>query len=219
MPATQRIIEPSPLALAVLAVLFEHPSHPYDIQRTLRERGKDQVIRFKPAAVYRMVERLVEAGLVEEVGTDREGKRPERTVYRLTEESPAVVMQWLREMLTKPAEEYPLFRAAISFLPLLLPDDARVVLEMRVALLDGEIARLRAFMETASRTGFPRLFMLEDEQRRAAFEAERAWTQGVVDDLASGRLQWDHESLRQLAAVGAHPFSPLGDEWRGAQMA
>lgn len=213
-----RIIEPTPLGLAVMAVLFERPSHPYDIHRTLRERGKDEVVDFKPAAVYRMVERLVSGGLVEEVGTDREGKRPERTVYRLTEEGAGVVLEWAQGMLARPRNEYGTFAAAVSFLPLLLPDAARGVLEMRATLLDAEIARVRALIESANRSSFPRLFLLEDELRLAAMEAEARWVRGVVDDLASGRLTWDQESLTELARQPSAARG-IGDAWRNATMA
>ncbi len=213
-----RIIEPTPLGLAVMAVLFERPSHPYDIQRTLRERGKDQVVDFKPAAVYRMVERLVSAGLVEEVGTDREGKRPERTVYRLTEEGAGVVLEWAQEMLARPRNEYGTFAAAISFLPLLLPDAARGVLEMRATLLDAEIARVKSLLESAGRSCFPRLFLLEDELRLAVMEAEARWVKELVDDLTTGRLTWDQESLSELTRQ-TMPARGIGDAWRNATMA
>ena len=218
MSRPPRIIAPTPLGLAVMAVLFERPSHPYDIQRTLRERGKDEVVDFKPAAVYRMVERLVAAGLVEEVGTDREGKRPERTVYRLTEEGAGAVMEWAQDMLARPRNEYGTFAAAVSFLPLLLPDAARGVLHMRATLLDAEIARVRSLLESAGRSSFPRLFLLEDELRLAAMEAEARWVKGVVDDLASGRLDWDQESLAELSQQTA-PNKGIGDAWRNATMA
>lgn len=218
MSRPPRIIAPTPLGLAVMAVLFERPSHPYDIQRTLRERGKDEVVDFKPAAVYRMVERLVAAGLVEEVGTDREGKRPERTVYRLTGEGAGAVMEWAQDMLARPRNEYGTFAAAVSFLPLLLPDAARGVLHMRATLLDAEIARVRSLLESAGRSSFPRLFLLEDELRLAAMEAEARWVKGVVDDLASGRLDWDQESLAELSQQTA-PNKGIGDAWRNATMA
>jgi DNA-binding PadR family transcriptional regulator len=218
MSKPPRTIERSSLGLAVMAVLFERPSHPYDINRTLRERGKDEVVDFKPAAVYRMVERLVSAGLVEEVGTDREGKRPERTVYRLTEEGAGAVQEWAQEMLARPRNEYPTFAAAVSFLPLLLPDAARAVLEMRATLLDAEIARLRSLVESAGRTTFPRLFMLEDELRLAAMEGESRWVKDVVEDLASGRLTWDHESLAEIGRQSTLQAG-IGDAWRDAKMA
>lgn len=218
MSKPPRTIAPTPLGLAVMAVLFERPSHPYDIHRTLRERGKDEVVDFKPAAVYRMVERLVSAGLVEELGTDREGKRPERTVYRLTEEGAGVVMEWAQDMLARPRNEYGTFAAAVSFLPLLLPDAARGVLEMRATFLDAEIARVQSLIESAGRSSFPRLFMLEDELRLAAMESESRWVKRLVDDLASGRLSWDQESLADLGRQST-PGGGIGDAWRSAKMA
>ena len=218
MSKPPRIIQPNPLGLAVMAVLFERPSHPYDIHRTLRERGKDQVVDFKPAAVYRMVDRLVAAGLVEEASTGREGKRPERTVYRLTEEGGGVVQEWAQEMLARPSNDYPTFAAAISFLPIVLPDAARAVLEMRATLLDAEVARLRSLLESARRSAFPRLFMLEDELRLAAMEAESQWVKGLVEELAVGRLTWDQESLAELGRQST--LQPgIGDVWRSARMA
>ena len=43
----------NPLALAVLACLWERPMYPYEMTTTLRERGKEDSIRlnFSPAAL------------------------------------------------------------------------------------------------------------------------------------------------------------------------
>jgi hypothetical protein len=46
----------------------------------------------------------------------------------------------------------------------------------------------------------PRLFMLEEEYRLAAVAAELEFTTGLIDDLAKGRLVWDIEEMRRLAA-------------------
>jgi len=45
MKLTQR----SPIALAILAFLGEAPMHPYQMQRFLKERGKDQVLNGRQA--------------------------------------------------------------------------------------------------------------------------------------------------------------------------
>ena len=59
--------------------------HPYQLHQTLVERGDTRIVRVNPGAVYHGVERLERDGLVEVVGTDRTGKRPERTTYRITD--------------------------------------------------------------------------------------------------------------------------------------
>lgn len=205
----------SPLALAVLTLLVEAPSHPYEMQRKLIERGKDEVIDFKPASVYRMIERLEQAGLIEMVGTDRAGKRPERTVYRITEEGSETARQWLAEMLARPAREYPEFPAALSFLPLLEPRDAVVHLKGRAVALAGDIARAEALQE-ASGGDLPRLFLLEIEYQVAVARAELAWVQGIVADLEAGRLRWSHEELLALAGRTPSDLSSQLEAARGA---
>src|SRR5919201_1249145 len=81
---TNRSLPKTPLALAVLNLLNEAPMHPYEMQTKMRERGHERAIKVKPASVYDTVERLAKLGFVEPVETACEGRRPERTVYRLT---------------------------------------------------------------------------------------------------------------------------------------
>ena len=77
----------SPLALAVLGLLYEAPMHPYRMQQLIKERGKDEVINVRErASIYQAIDRLQREGLVTVVQTARDEKRPERTVYQLTEE-------------------------------------------------------------------------------------------------------------------------------------
>src|SRR5690606_6858900 len=74
----------SPAATLVLAVLREAPMHPYEILVRLRKRRDDRLVRLNPGAVYHAVDRLERDGLVERAGVDRDGNRPERTVYAIT---------------------------------------------------------------------------------------------------------------------------------------
>ena len=75
----------NPLALAVLACLTERPMHPYEMAATMRTRGQDQSIRLNYGSLYGVVDNLLKRGLVEEHEVVREGRRPERTVYRITD--------------------------------------------------------------------------------------------------------------------------------------
>ena len=75
----------NPLALAVLACLSEKPMHPYEISATLRERGKEQSIKLNYGSLYSVVEALSRHDLIRSRETTREGRRPERTVYEITE--------------------------------------------------------------------------------------------------------------------------------------
>ena len=48
----------NPLALAVLACLFERPMHPYEMATTMRERHKDESIKLNYGSLYTAIEGL-----------------------------------------------------------------------------------------------------------------------------------------------------------------
>src|SRR5215472_5925395 len=114
----------SPLALAILTLLHEAPMHPYRMQRLLKERGKNQVINVaQRASLYQTISQLLRAGLITFWETTRQEGFPDRTVYKLTDQGHHTAFQWLREMLSTPAQEFPEFPAAVSLVSLLTPED------------------------------------------------------------------------------------------------
>lgn len=173
--------------------------HPYRMQRLIKERGKDEVINVaQRASLYQTIQRLDREGLIAARQTIRDDKRPERTVYEITERGRVVALEWMREILSKPAMEYPEFPAAISFLPLLSPEDALRQLELRAKAIEAELRRIDELLKQAAPV--PRLFLLETEYLRAVQVTELSWVNAVVEDLRAGRLTWSEAWLRQVAA-------------------
>src|SRR5215470_3222906 len=148
----------TPLALAVLSLLYERSMHPYEMQVLMRERGHHQVIKLKGGSLYSTIERLAAAGLVVATETSREGRRPERTVYALTDKGRDELLLWLRDLLAQPAQEYPWFGAALAFLGALPPKEALGLFELRLLYLQSEVAAAEAALQAATRGGLPRLF-------------------------------------------------------------
>lgn len=187
----------SPLALMVLVLLAEAPMHPYEMQRVMQARGKDSVVRVQRGSLYPAVERLAAAGLIEPAETERAGRRPERTVYRITEDGRETAEMWLTTMVREVRNEYAEFPAALSFLPLLSAADARVELTARLVALGKSVAAIRSVTEGLNeRFRLPRLFLIETEYQLTMLEAEYRWVSGVVDDIAEGRLSWDDEQIK-----------------------
>lgn len=179
------------IALAVLALLIEQPRHPYEMQRLMRERRKDFAVG-KARSFYDAVDRLTRDGLVEPLETSREGRRPERTVYRITAEGREEFMSWLGELLATPADEYPLFTVAVSFLAYLPPKAAISALRARAAALEGALAGLDASLRALrEQLHLPRLFLLEHEHTQALRQAEMGWVRAVIADIEAGRFAWD----------------------------
>lgn len=184
----------SPLALAVLALLHEAPMHPYRMQRLIKERSKDQVINVgQRASLYQTINQLLRADLITFWETERAEGFPERTIYKLTEEGQRTALEWLREMLSTPAQEYPEFPAAVSLLPLLTPADAIQQFELRAAHLTSRLGEIEAEFQT----NLPRLFLLETEYLRLMLESELNWVRSVIDDLRGGGLTWNQDWMQQ----------------------
>src|SRR3981081_227509 len=89
------------LAYLVLNLLAEAPMHPYQIKRLIHSRGNDLIVDVNPASLYHAIARLERAALIEPVETIRDGRRPERTVYRATEAGVAELLAWMVELLTE----------------------------------------------------------------------------------------------------------------------
>lgn len=177
--------------------------HPYRMQRLIKERGKDEVINVaQRAALYQALPRLERDGLIAARLKESQDRRPERTIYAITEKGRSTVLAWMRHMLSTPKREFPEFPAAISFLPLLSPQDALQQCELRASAIEASLARIDAQLATVA-VAVPRLFLLEAELLRAAQVAELAWVKALVEDLHTGRLDWNEAWLKQMNASDA----------------
>ncbi|SFJ39800.1 Transcriptional regulator PadR-like family protein [Paenibacillus sp. UNC496MF] len=150
-------------------------------------------------SIYQTIERLLRDGLIAVRGTSRETGRPDRTVYEATEEGKALLLEWLRDMLSALPQEFPEFPAALPFLGLLRIQEVEQLLEKRTIALKEELARITA------KAAIPRLFMLEMEYKRTVIEAELKWVSCLIGDIRSGDLVWDEEWLREIAQRFASP--------------
>jgi DNA-binding PadR family transcriptional regulator len=186
-------IRPAPrlslLGLTALRLLHERPMHPYEMARLIRERRIDEVLQLKRGSLYHAVERLVRDGLVAPVETCREGRRPERTVYRLTDAGRDEYEARLRALTADVQYEPTRFTAAVQFLSSLPPREALRLLELRLVGLEGLVATFDAVL----RMGLERVHVLEVEYARGLAAAELEWVRGVAADLRAGRLKWGEE--------------------------
>jgi len=178
----------NPLALAVMALLYERSMHPYEMVSTMRERGKHESVRLRYSSLYSVVGALERKGLVVAREKKREGRRPERTVYGITGAGREEFLTWLRELLREPVKEYTQFTAGLSFLPALPPSEAAALLEERVRLLEEEVEDTRSRLDAVQGQGLPRLFLIESEHELVLREAELRWVRELAREIRDGSL-------------------------------
>jgi DNA-binding PadR family transcriptional regulator len=195
----------NPLALAVMALLYERPMHPYEMVSVMRERGQHESVRLRYSSLYSVVEALGREGLISPRETVREGRRPERTVYGLTEAGRVEFLSWLRELLREPAKEYTQFAAGLTFLAALPPSEALALLEERTRLLEEQTGEMRSRLDAVMEGGLSRLFLLENEHEMVLREAELEWVRGLVREIETGGLgglrEWESFHRRRNGAM------------------
>ncbi len=211
----------NPLALAVLGCLLERPMHPYEMSTTLRERNKEASIKLNYGTLYSVVESLQKHGLVTARETTREGRRPARTVYEITEGGAREFEDWLSELISTPVRDFTSLEAGLSLMAGLPPDVVVPLLAARLDRLDAEIGGLDAMHQVARDRGLPDLFVVESQFRHAMLSAERAFVAGLAKDIRTGALggtkAWRrmHELLdsgMSMDEIMADPAGNLGEE-------
>jgi DNA-binding PadR family transcriptional regulator len=188
----------NPLALVVLALLFERPMHPYEMASTLKKRRKEDSIKLRYGSLYTVIEQLAVRELVAKKETSRAGERPERTVYELTAPGLDMLRDWMRDLLREPAKEYPQFEAGLCLLPVLPPDEVAALLRQRMLFLTGAISQMETQLAELARQEmealmagseippllkgrkFPPLFTVETEYRLAMNRAELDFVSDLV---------------------------------------
>jgi DNA-binding PadR family transcriptional regulator len=173
------------LALAVLSAVVQRPMHPYEMASVLRERGKDQDMKIKWGSLYTVVGNLEKHGMIAATESVRQGGRPERTVYRITDAGRAELEDWARELLATPEQEPLRFQTALSVMAAIPPDEAAELLRQRLTALTEQIDAQRAALAAVGQE-VPRLFLVETEYELAIRDAEATWITDLLAELDSG---------------------------------
>ena len=186
----------NPLALAVLSCLYERPMHPYEVAQTLRHRAKHESIKLNYGSLYNVVEGLEKRGFIRVTETVREGRRPERTIYEITETGSREFLDWLSALITTPVKEYLQFEAALSLLPALPPGEAAALLRERINELEHRLNFSKLTMDNMRKAGLPRLFGVENEYVEALMQAEVDYVRNLIKEIEGGTLEglemWQH---------------------------
>jgi DNA-binding PadR family transcriptional regulator len=200
------------LGLSLLSLLAQRPMYPYEMAQTLRARGKEQNFKINWGSLYTVVANLGKYGFIEEAGTVREGRQPERTTYQITERGRAELRDWLTELLAVPEDEHGGFVTALSEAGILPPAEVIGLLTTRLATLDKVTAAgqadLRLWIER-----LPRVFLIEAEYQLAMRVAQSQWLRGLLTELVEGTIS-GIDGWRRLHETGEMPqeFEDLDEQ-------
>ena len=191
------------LALYLLSLLAQQPMYPYEMAQMLRDRGKDKNFPINWGSLYTVVANLAKYGFIEEAGTVREGRQPERTTYQITEQGLAELRDWMSELLSVPEDERSGFVAALSEAGILPPDEVIQLLTARLTTLDKANAAqqndLKVWVER-----LPRILLIEAEYQLAMRVAQSQWLRGLLTEMVDGTIS-GIDAWRRMRETGEVP--------------
>lgn len=183
------------LALSVLSTLLEKPMHPYEIYQLLMDRREDWLVKVRPGSLYHTVERLADGGLVESTGTERAGRRPERTTYAVTAAGRDALKARIGEIVSVPQYEYPVFPVALSELHELPMGEAIELLQSRVELLQAKGEEMDRIVAEVRAEGVLEAYWFTAGYLRGQLASELDWLRQLIDRLKNGEIEWPKTDL------------------------
>ncbi|GIP32482.1 PadR family transcriptional regulator [Paenibacillus sp. J2TS4] len=175
------------MKLAILGLLMEKNNHPYEMLQEMKEREMHNYMKIQYGSLYYAIDQLKKDGLIEKVEVTSEGNRPEKTIYRITEEGTKQFQTMLLEQMRKsPRITHPLF-AALSFAQ--YGDQAQIteIILMQIQDMEQMVHKMRnLYEEHTSFVSRSNLHMLWGGYLHAVTELN--WLKALYEDAKAGRL-------------------------------
>jgi len=195
----------TPAGVMVLALLREDDMHPYEMIRLMRQRHDDRIVAITNGTLYHTVARLEKSGLLAEVGVDRDGNRPERTTYTLTDAGNHAVEAWVRRelpLLGRPVE----FRVALAEAHNLGRDEVVALLSRRLSALAAARDELAegirdAYAAATGAASVTAQYFIEVEREHTLLAADHDWLAALLERFATPDFVWGaHEKTDRYQA-------------------
>jgi len=201
--------------LTLLSLLSAGPSHGYGLRAVMESWRMDAWANIRYGSIYQVLGRMAAEGLVKEVAHGREGRRPARSTYAITEEGREELHRLLRRAWATPSQEVQPVNVALSFLEMgLLPaDEIEACLVERLGALEKDAGELEAEEQRsiAMSTGPGLVAVLRDhfDHFHRLLAAEQAWAAQVLEHLRAGVY-----TIKQRTAATGGPVA-RADPGRG----
>src|SRR5271165_3713666 len=186
------------LGISVLALLRERPMHGYEMFQTLVQRHADRIVKVRPGSLYHVVDRLTEEKLIRRTATTRDGRRPERAIYEITDAGAEALAERVRELIARPVHEFPQFVVALAEVETLGEDAAANAVDDRVGALEARAAEIMALRDAGVTPGG---YLVALDYLLATMQAELLWLREFAGSVRSGQLE------RRQAASGSKVWS------------
>ena len=174
------------IGISVLALLRERPMHGYEMFQTLVQRHADRIVKVRPGSLYHVVDRLTEEKLIRRAATARDGKRPQRAIYEITDAGAELLAERVRELIAIPVHEFPQFVVALAEVDTLGSDAAANAVDDRVGAMEARAAEIMALRDAGITPGG---YLVALDYLLATMQAELLWLREFASSLRPGQLE------------------------------
>lgn len=198
------------MKLLILGLLMERDRHPYDIRQTIKQRNWNESFRLRDGSLYYAVDQLRDHGLIEaaEIVAVPGDNRPDKTIYRITEEGKAAFHKLLYEQLSQVSyPQHPLF-LALPFVRYGDQEQIEQLLLKQLAACEERIKRMEAVLELKG-IYLPTGSQMMIKGFKKFGETEREWLLELLEQARSGSLlqgpTWTLEQIEQYLKSHSEP--------------
>ncbi|MCV7321198.1 PadR family transcriptional regulator [Mycolicibacterium confluentis] len=167
--------------------------HGYEMFQTLTTRRDARIVKVRPGSLYHVVARLAEENLIRSTVTGRDGNRPERTIFEITQSGIDALTSGVRDLVATPVNEFPRFVAGLAELDNLDRDSAVAAVRSRVAALEAELADMVTGRESGAT---PAMYLTVLDYLTATTRTKLDWLRDFADTLESGGVGWRDAASR-----------------------
>jgi DNA-binding PadR family transcriptional regulator len=174
--------------MVILGLLRNEGLYGYELKHIIEEHMGDWT-KIPVGSIYFALGKLADEGKIRAASVERDGGRPEKTIYKITESGEAEFHELLRGCLGSGEKEYHEIDQGIAFMSVLEKAEALELFAIRIASLEKSLGVLRAHKtEQLVRSEVPSTAEAIFSHSLLHLEAELAWSREVLAGLESGTL-------------------------------
>jgi DNA-binding PadR family transcriptional regulator len=172
--------------LVILGLLQRRDLHGYELKQIIEgQMGDWTSIAF--GSIYFALKKLAAEGLIEQVALERDGNRPSRAVYSLTEAGRAEFHQLLRSIWRKPERHHHQIDIALYFYYALPSDEIEGHIAQRIEVTRNVLEHVDRHREQIlSDKRVPKMAKALFDHSSLHLEAELRWLSDLQAKLRSG---------------------------------
>ncbi len=175
--------------LLILGVIrFKQPTHGYEVRRELETWRAEQWANIAYGSIYFALNKMAEEGLLEAVDVDRAGRRPARTLYRITSAGEEMFQTLLREYWWQIKPTIDPFQVALTFMNQLPRDELLAALRHRLALAHTSSEGMTFAIKALAEPNIPRHIAENLRLIAAHLETEARWIEEAIAKVERGDL-------------------------------